>query len=80
MAWVNELPKTTGNVGRPPLPNDEKCNNKIILYVTEEEKHLYQQRAKERNESVSSYIRNHLAPITRKLKAFYEGKTQEEGS
>jgi hypothetical protein len=66
------------NSGRPLLDDKLKCNKKIILYVTDEEKQLYQKRAKEKQESVSSYIRQHLYPLTRKLYELYEAATQKE--
>lgn len=77
MAWGTDLPKIA-TAGRPPLPSDEKCDNKIILYVTAEEKALYQQRAAEKSDSVSNYIRKNLGPITDKLRALYAGKAQQE--
>jgi hypothetical protein len=74
MVWVKSLKKKISR------GNKTKCNSKIMMYVTAEEKDLLVRRAKDKNQSISYYIRINLNPMFKYMREMYAGKKEEKSN
>jgi hypothetical protein len=78
MVWVNSLKRKISSGDK--RKNGMKCNSKIMLYVTAEEKDLLMCRAKDKNQSISYYVRINLKPMFGHIRELYAGKEEEKSN